>query len=41
MERVAAGLGVSALALGALGLSEDQVLEMVHQAREMAEMQAA
>ncbi len=41
LERVAAGLGVSALALGALGLSEDQVLEMVHQAREMAEMQAA
>lgn len=37
LKRVAKGLGISLPALGALGLSEDQVLDMVHRAREVIE----
>ncbi|MCI8351098.1 MAG: helix-turn-helix transcriptional regulator [Oscillospiraceae bacterium] len=33
LERVATGLGVPLLALGTVGFSEDQVLDMVHSAR--------
>lgn len=37
LEEIAKVLGLSLLALGALGLSEAQVLDMVHQAREILE----
>lgn len=41
LTRVAEALGISLLALGALGLSESQVLDMARQARAILAMEAA